>query len=88
MLWLKPIKFNKKQLESLINSKFGLVVDTSYEICGATRSIAYDLSILTNSKVYALGASDNIPGAAVRLENCGPTAKKISTKIIQILKKT
>ena len=87
IVWLKPLKFTKKQLESLQNSKFGLVVDTSYEICGATRSIAYDLSILTDTRVYALGAQDNIPGAAVRLENCGPTANKISLKIIELLKK-
>ena len=87
VLWLKPTKFSKKQLNSLRNSKFGLVIDSSYEICGAARSIAYDLSNLTEKKVYALGAEDRIPGAAERLENASPTIKMIISKIRKLLKK-
>ena len=86
VLWLKPLKFNKKQISSLMNSKLGLVVDSSYEICGAARSIAYDLSIRTKKMVYALGMEDKIPGAAVRLETGTPSKDLIIKKILEILK--
>ena len=88
ILWLKPLRFNKTQLNSIRNSKIGLVVDSSYEIGGAARSIAYDLSNLSQKKIYALGVEDKIPGAAIRLENGTPTKKIISSTIVRILKKT
>ena len=85
ILWLKPNKFNKKQIDSLKKSKLGLVVDTSYEISGASRSIAYDLSVISKKMVYALGMEDKIPGAAVRLETGTPSKEKIIKKILDIL---
>ena len=85
ILWLKPNKFNKKQIDSLKKSKIGLVVDSSYEICGTSRSIAYDLSVKTKKIVYALGMEDKIPGAAIRLETGTPSKEKIIKKILDII---
>ncbi len=87
LVWLKPLKLKKQQIQSLQRSKFGIVTDSSYDMGGSTRSICYDLSNITGKKVFSFGAKDHIPGAAIRLENCTPSSKQIADNILRILNK-
>jgi pyruvate/2-oxoglutarate/acetoin dehydrogenase E1 component len=41
--WLKPFEITRRLIEPLRASKLGLVIDAGYEICGASRSLAYEL---------------------------------------------
>ena len=86
LLWLKPLNFTKAQIASVKKSKFSLIVESGYEICGTARSISYELNHITGKKIYALGMKDAIPGAAKYLENGTPTETQIVNKIKDILK--
>ncbi len=83
--WLKPIKFDEKMLKPLSKTKIGLVVDSDYEICGASQSIAYELMKRTNNKVYALGGKDGVTGTYERHEKGTPKTRNIIIKIKEIL---
>ena len=87
LYWLKPLKFTKAQISSIKKSKFSLIVESGYEICGTARSISYELNHITGRKIYALGMKDAIPGAAKYLENGTPTQAQIINKIKELLKK-
>lgn len=77
LTWLKPFNPSRKMLESIRRTGVGLVLDSDYEITGASRSIAYELMHLTGSPVHALGIEDRVCGAAERVENITPKPEKI-----------
>ena len=87
IVWLNPLKFNKKDIETLKKSKIGLVIDASYEYCGVTESVAYKLQLLSKVPVYAMGLKNNLPGVNKINENGTPTAKEILDKIRFLIKK-
>ena len=84
LLWLKPFDPPDAMLESIKRTKIGLVLDSDYEITGASRSIAYELMHRTGTPVHALGIEDRVCGVAVRVENITPKPEKI-VKTIQRL---
>ena len=81
LLWLKPFAPHAIILESLKRTKVGIVIDSDYEITGASRSIAYELMHLTGASVHALGLEDRVCGAAPHLENVTPSSEKIKNTI-------
>lgn len=78
VLWLKPFQPTPRVLDPLRRSGLGIVIDSAYEIAGASRSIAYELMMETGAKVRALGQEDRSPGAARRLDNGTPDADRIA----------
>ena len=76
LLWLKPFDPPEIMLESLKRTKIGLVIDSDFEITGASRSIAYELMHLTGVPVHALGLEDRVCGVAPHLENITPSPEK------------
>ena len=72
-------------LESLKKTKIGIVVDSDFEITGASRSIAYELMHLTGASVHALGLEDRVCGVAEHLENTTPSPQKIIATIETLL---
>ncbi len=86
-VWLKPFQPSKEALAALKKSKIGLVVDSDFEICGASKSLAYDLSIMSGVPVHALGLEDRVCGAGASLENITPSSQIIIKKIQSILNK-
>ena len=86
LLWLKPLKINEDSLNALKETKIGLVVDSGFEIAGASQSIAYEL--MKRSKIYveALGARDISVGAAKEYENTTPKTEEIVRKIRELVK--
>ena len=77
LLWLKPFKPSPNMLESLKKTKLGLIIDSDFEITGASRSIAYELMHATGVPVHALGLEDRVCGVAPSLENITPISEKI-----------
>ena len=85
LLWLKPFAPSEIMLESLKKTKVGVVIDSDFEITGASRSIAYELMHLTGASVHALGLEDRVCGAAPHLENITPSPEKITTTIKKLV---
>lgn len=77
LLWLKPLIMPLKSFEALRQSKRGLVVDSDFEITGASQSIAYELMLATKLPVKAMGRQDRSTGAARHLEQGTPTPQRI-----------
>lgn len=86
-LWLKPFSPPEKLLASLKKTKLGLVIDSDFEIAGASRSLAYELMHRTGARVFALGLEDRVCGVAARLENITPSPAMIAERIRTLLRK-
>jgi acetoin:2,6-dichlorophenolindophenol oxidoreductase subunit beta len=88
LVWLKPFKASDKLLSSLENTKLGLVIDTDFETCGASQSIAYELMLKTGAKVYGFGLADKVSGVSKETENLTPSGSEIKEKIKSILQQS
>lgn len=87
VVWLKPFAPSPQALAALRASGRGLVVDATYETCGAARSIAYELMEASGRMVHALGLEDRSPGAYLHLENPTPPPERIAAKVEAILQR-
>lgn len=85
--WLKPFEISDRLLIPLKKSKLGLVIDSSFEICGAARSIAYELTDATGFPVKALGLFDKTKCLCPPYQNKTPDSRRISEKVKEIMKK-
>ena len=87
ILWIKPFKLSEIVLDNLKNSKFGgIILDDDYEN-GVAKSIANDLNIYSNKKVYTLGLKNRSAGFHSSVDNLPPSKDEIVKKIKQIIKK-
>jgi pyruvate dehydrogenase E1 component beta subunit len=77
LVWLKPTEMTPRVLDPLRASGRGIVIDSAYEIAGASRSVAYELMDATGLPVKALGQHDRSPGVIARLANGTPTPERI-----------
>ena len=85
ILWIKPFKVNKKSYSNLLNSKYGgLVLDDDYTN-GIAKSIANDLSIKSNKKIYTMGLKDKTAGTGKNLDNLPPNKEDIIKKVKKII---
>lgn len=84
-VWLKPFDYQEELLASLRRTGVGVVIDSDFEICGASQSIAYELMHRTGARVFALGLEDRVCGVAARVENITPSAGVIVQRIEQLL---
>jgi len=80
IVWIKPFFASKELINSLKRTKKGIVLDSAYEIASVARSIAYELMLLTDAKIYVMGMLDKSPGAFEHLENGTPKSEKIIEK--------
>ena len=60
IVWLKPFQPTEEMISSLKKTKLGLVIDSDFEITGASRSIAYELMHQAGVPVHALGLEDRV----------------------------
>lgn len=84
VMWLKPLK-KEHLLSALGNSRAGLVIDATFEICGAAQSISYELMLETGKPVKALGLEDRSVGVSYESRNPTPSAEKIVATAKDIL---
>ena len=85
LVWLKPFQSTEEIIQSLKKTKVGLVIDSDFEISGASRSLAYELMHQTGVPVHALGLEDRVCGVATDLENITPSPEKIASTIKQCI---
>ena len=76
---LKPFCSKQKCLQVLSKTRVGIVVDSSYETCGASRDIAYQLMAESDviTKVVAVGLEDISVGCSSETENATPSVSRI-----------
>jgi acetoin:2,6-dichlorophenolindophenol oxidoreductase subunit beta len=86
LLWLKPFLVSSTLLEPLKESKLGLVVDAGHQICGASESIAYQLSEKSGLQVKALGLLDRTKCLCPPYQNMTPNADNIALAVKKMLK--
>lgn len=84
IMWLKPLK-KEHLLSALSNSRAGLVIDATFEICSAARSIAYELMLESSKPVKALGLEDRSVGESFDFRNPTPSFEKIVAAVKELL---
>lgn len=84
---LKPFEITEAHLELLRQSKLGLVIDSAFEICGASRSIAYELTDVSGCSVKALGILDKTKCLCPPYQNNAPDSHKIYITVKAIIKR-
>lgn len=77
-VWLKPFEPRLELLASLKRSGIGMVIDSDFEITGASRSLAYELMHATGVPVHALGLEDRVCGVSAPTENITPSGERIA----------
>ena len=87
IFWLKPFEVTGRYLEPLHRSKLGLVIDASFEICGASRSISYELTHASGYPVKALGLLDRTKCLCPPYQNKAPDATTIYETVREILRR-
>lgn len=85
VLWLKPFSVTPLMREALRASGLGVVIDSDFEIAGASRSLAYELMHETGVPVHALGLEDRTAGFAPQCDNPTPPADKIVRRVKGLL---
>ncbi len=86
IFWLKPLIINQRAIEVLKNSKFGIVVDSSYTICGVAEHVAYQMMLQSGKPVHAMGLNDRTSGFGKHCDNLTPDSQKIFSLIKSNLK--
>jgi pyruvate/2-oxoglutarate/acetoin dehydrogenase E1 component len=84
-LWIKPFIFKDEWKDCLNNSKYGgLVLDDDYEQ-GVASSIAHEMMIKSDKKVYTLGLDHRTAGFHKNSDNLPPSPEKIVNKVMDII---
>ena len=87
IVWLKPLRFKKKWLESLKKARFGgIVIDDDY-VNGVSKSIANDLNLKTGKQMHTMGLKDRTAGFHKAVDNLPPNAEEICKQIEKIVNK-
>jgi pyruvate/2-oxoglutarate/acetoin dehydrogenase E1 component len=82
---LSSWEIKPSQFDSILSSKFVLVVDSDYTTCGISEHICYDVMTITDTKCYAVGLKNKSAGFAPATDNLTPTKEEILNKIKGIL---
>ncbi|MCF6179934.1 MAG: hypothetical protein L3J63_11190 [Geopsychrobacter sp.] len=82
---LKPLALGERELAPLRSSGRGLVVDSGYEICGASQAVACELTAATGLPVNAFGLQDETKCLCPPYQNLAPDAEAIAVRAQAIL---
>tara|TARA_R110000824_G_scaffold10866_1_gene47528 strand:+ start:26542 stop:27489 length:948 start_codon:yes stop_codon:yes gene_type:complete len=83
VVWLKPLRLPEEAIRHLTESDFGIVIDSDYEICGASEHIANYLMLKSKKPVYTLGLEDRTAGFADHCDNKTPSSERIVKHIME-----
>ena len=78
LVWLKPFTVTEEMVASLRETGRGIVIDSDYESCGASQSLAYQLMHASGVPVHAMGLEDRTPGFAPQHDNPTPRVERIA----------
>jgi acetoin:2,6-dichlorophenolindophenol oxidoreductase subunit beta len=86
VVWIKPFKMSKKEIDSIKSSKKGaLILDDDY-VDGIANSLANKINLQTNSRVEAMGLKNKSAGFSKLADNLPPQKHEIIKKIEKIIK--
>ena len=84
-LWIKPFIFKEEWKNALNGSKYGgMVLDDDYEE-GVASSIAHNMMIESNKKVYTLGLEHRTAGFHPDVDNLPPSPENIAKNVKSII---
>ena len=83
---LKPFKLEKKWIEAIKSTKYGvLMTDNDYKD-GILRILAHKIYEKTKKDINVLGLDDRTAGHHSRVDNIPPDAITIKKKVLEIIK--
>ena len=83
---LKPFKLEKKWIEAIKSTKYGvLMTDNDYND-GILRTLAHKINESTKKNIYVLGLDNRTAGHHSKVDNMPPTASAIKRKVLEIIK--
>jgi len=84
-VWLKPFITSDDFATSIENTGLGLVIDSDFQMVGASESFAYNLMHEFKVPVHAFGIADKVCGVSPASENITPSAQMIVDKVKHLL---
>lgn len=75
LVWLKPLIFPDGIVAAVRNSKLSIVIDSDFEMCGASQFVAYSLTMKAGKPVFAYGLKDKTHGFSNQTDNILTTSE-------------
>ena len=85
LLWIKPLKFPIRFLESLTEAKHCFILDPSFKEYGLAQSVAHVLSELTNVPITIIASKHEFPGYAKELRSSLLSAEQVFNEVKRVL---
>ena len=85
LLWIKPFVIKDEWRIALSNSKFGGLISDDDYVEGVASSLANDLNLSTDKKVWTIGLDSKTAGFHPDVDNLPPNAEKILDKLKSII---
>ena len=84
---LKPFSLNKKLLNAIKLSKYGVLMTDNDYVDGILRILGHKLNEKTNKPVSVLGLENKTAGHHKKVDNLPPDEKKIINRVLRIINK-
>jgi pyruvate/2-oxoglutarate/acetoin dehydrogenase E1 component len=85
LLWIKPLKFPERFLESLTEAKHCFILDPSFKDYGLAQSVAHVLSALTNVPTTIIASKLEFPGYAKELRSSLLSADQVFNEVKRVM---
>ena len=86
LLWIKPLEFPVRFLESLTDAKYCFILDPSFKEYGLAQSVAQVLSELTNVPITIIASKHEFPGYAKELRSSLISAEQVFNELKRVMK--
>lgn len=84
---LKPFSLNKKLLNAIKSSKYGVLMTDNDYVDGILRILGHKINEKTNKPVSVLGLENKTAGHHKKVDNLPPDEKKIINRVLSIINK-
>ena len=84
---LKPFSLNKRLLNTIKSSKYGVLMTDNDYVDGILRILAHKINEKTNKPVSVLGLENKTAGHHKKVDNLPPDEKKIINRVLSIINK-
>ena len=84
---LKPFSLNKKLLNTIKSSKYGVLMTDNDYVDGILRILGHKINEKTNKPVSVLGLENKTAGHHKKVDNLPPDEKKIINRVLSIINK-
>jgi pyruvate/2-oxoglutarate/acetoin dehydrogenase E1 component len=85
LLWIKPLEFPARFLDSLTEAKHCFILDPSFKEYGLAQSVAQVLSGLTNVPITIIASKHEFPGYAKELRSSLISAEQVFKEVKRVM---